>query len=66
MDRTRLARARRAYRTGLRLVITPDFQHQSKPEPSMIYSSVDTISQKKLENPAGFWNNVGENTSSLF
>jgi hypothetical protein len=21
---------------------------------------------KKLESPAGFWNNVGENTSSLF
>jgi len=36
------------------------------PEPSVIYSPAGTISQKKLENPAGFWNNVGENRSSLF
>jgi hypothetical protein len=38
----------------------------TNPEPSVIYSPAGTISQKKLENPAGFWNNVGENRSSLF
>jgi hypothetical protein len=38
----------------------------TRPEPSVIYSPAGTISQKKLENPAGFWNNVGENRSSLF
>jgi hypothetical protein len=32
----------------------------------VIYSLAGTISQKKLENPAGFGNNGGENTSSLF
>jgi len=36
------------------------------PEPSVIYSPKGKISQKKLENPAGFWNNVGRNMSSLF
>jgi hypothetical protein len=39
---------------------------QFSPEPSVIYTPADTISQKKLENPTGFWNNVGEITSSLF
>jgi len=39
---------------------------QARPEPSVIYSPPGKISQKKLENPACFWNNVGENTSSLF
>jgi hypothetical protein len=36
------------------------------PEPSVIFSQHGAISKKKLENPAGFWNNGGENTSSLF
>ena len=36
------------------------------PKPSVIYSPPGEISQKKLENPTDFWNNVGENTSSLF
>jgi hypothetical protein len=36
------------------------------PEPSVIYSPNGKISRKKLENPTGFWNNVGDNTSSLF
>jgi hypothetical protein len=36
------------------------------PKPSVIYSLPRRISRKKLENPAGFWNNGGENTSSLF
>ncbi|MGC8641473.1 MAG: hypothetical protein ACP5XB_16530 [Isosphaeraceae bacterium] len=40
--------------------------YRTRPEPSVIYSPADTISQKKLEIPAGFWNNVGGNTSSLF
>jgi hypothetical protein len=39
---------------------------QTRPEPSVIYSSEGKISQKKLENPAGFWNNVGSKISSLF
>ena len=39
---------------------------RSSPEPSVIYSPHDGISKKKLENPAGLWHNVGENTSSLF
>ena len=43
----------------------PEFD-ASSPEPSVIYSPDGTISKKKLENPAGFWNNVGHNTSSLF
>jgi len=38
----------------------------ASPEPSVIYSPKGKISQKKLENPAGFWNNVGRNMSSLF
>jgi hypothetical protein len=38
----------------------------TRPKTSVIYSLAGTISQKKLENPAGFWNNIGENTSSLF
>jgi hypothetical protein len=40
--------------------------HWTSPYPSVIYTSAGKISQKKLENPAGFWNNVGRNTSSLF
>jgi hypothetical protein len=39
---------------------------RSRPEPSVIYSPNGKISGKKLENPAGFWNNGGENRSSLF
>ena len=38
----------------------------TNPEPSVIYSPEGEISQKNLENPAGFWNNVGRNRSSLF
>src|SRR5258707_526725 len=38
----------------------------SNPKPSVIYSPPGKISQEKLESPAGFWNNIGENTSSLF
>ena len=36
------------------------------PESSVIYNPEGKISQEKLENPAGFWNNVEENTFSLF
>jgi hypothetical protein len=36
----------------------------ARPEPSVIYSPEGEISQKKIENPAGFWNNVGRNRSS--
>jgi hypothetical protein len=36
------------------------------PESSVIYNPEGKISQEKLENPAGFWNNVEENTVSLF
>jgi hypothetical protein len=32
----------------------------------VIYIPEGKISQKELENPAGFWNNGGKNTSSLF
>jgi hypothetical protein len=32
----------------------------------VIYNPAGKISEKKLENPAGFWNNTGENMSSLF
>jgi hypothetical protein len=32
----------------------------------VIYRPPGEIPQKKLENPASFWNNVGKNTSSLF
>jgi F-type H+/Na+-transporting ATPase subunit beta len=39
---------------------------RASPEPSVIYGPNGKISRKKLENPTGFWNNVGENTSSLF
>jgi hypothetical protein len=38
----------------------------SSPEPSVIYTPEGRISQKKLENPAGSWNNVGGNTSPIF
>ncbi|MGA2705770.1 MAG: hypothetical protein ABSH35_32395, partial [Isosphaeraceae bacterium] len=38
----------------------------SSPESSVIYNPEGKISQEKLENPAGFWNNVEENTFSLF
>jgi hypothetical protein len=38
----------------------------TSPEPSVIYSPNGKIARKKLENPTGFWNNVGDNTSSLF
>jgi hypothetical protein len=38
----------------------------SNPEPSVIYTPEGRISQKKLENPAGSWNNVGGNTSPIF
>jgi hypothetical protein len=38
----------------------------ASPESSVIYSPNGKISRKKLENPTGFWNNVGGNTSSLF
>jgi hypothetical protein len=40
--------------------------NNTNPKPSVIHSPPGRISQKKLENPAGFWNNVGKNTSSLF
>jgi hypothetical protein len=40
--------------------------HSARPEPSVFYSPHGAISKKKLENAAGFWNNGGENTSSLF
>jgi hypothetical protein len=39
---------------------------QARPEPSVIFSPHGEISKKKLENPASFWNNGGENTSSPF
>jgi hypothetical protein len=32
----------------------------------VIYNPEGKILQKKLENPAGSWNNVGENTSPIF
>jgi hypothetical protein len=38
----------------------------TSPEPSVIFGQHGVISKKKLENPAVFWNNGGENTSSLF
>jgi hypothetical protein len=38
----------------------------ARPESSVIYNPEGKISQEKLENPAGFWNNVEENTFSLF
>jgi len=38
----------------------------ASPESSVIYNPEGKISQEKLENPAGFWNNVEENTFSLF
>jgi hypothetical protein len=37
---------------------------QARPKPSVIYSPDGVISKKKLENPAGSWNNVGDITSS--
>lgn len=40
--------------------------HAVSPESSVIYNPEGKISQEKLENPAGFWNNVEENTVSLF
>jgi hypothetical protein len=39
---------------------------EASPEPSVIYSPEGKISQQELENPAGFWNNVGRNRSSPF
>src|SRR5271157_1451588 len=55
------------------LPITPAIQlvsrcssRSSSPESSVIYNPEGKISQEKLENPAGFWNNVEENTFSLF
>jgi hypothetical protein len=39
---------------------------QTSPESSVIYNPEGKISQEKLENPAGFWNNVEENMFSLF
>ena len=39
-------------------------ERATRPEPSVIYSPEGEISQKKIENPAGFWNNVGRNRSS--
>ena len=56
-------RARRSDRDG---PCSSPARARTRPEPSVIYSPPGKISQKKLENPAGFWNNVGENTSSLF
>ena len=54
-------------RDGAALTLLAGGQHtRASPEPSVIYSPAGTISQKKLENPASFWNNVGENRSSLF
>ncbi|MGA2705160.1 MAG: hypothetical protein ABSH35_29215, partial [Isosphaeraceae bacterium] len=48
----------------------PDLQAflscRASPESSVIYNPEGKISQEKLENPAGFWNNVEENTVSLF
>jgi hypothetical protein len=44
----------------------PDAGRLTSPEPSVIYNPNGKISRKKLENPTGFWNNVGGNTSSLF
>jgi hypothetical protein len=32
----------------------------------VIYGPLGSILEKKLENPAGSWNNGGENTSSSF
>jgi hypothetical protein len=45
--------------------VAAPLQHRTSPEPSVIYSPSGKISRKKLENPTGFWNNGGENTSSL-
>ncbi|MGA2706622.1 MAG: hypothetical protein ABSH35_36900, partial [Isosphaeraceae bacterium] len=41
-------------------------ERETSPESSVIYNPEGKISQEKLENPAGFWNNVEENTFSLF
>jgi hypothetical protein len=38
----------------------------TSPKPSVIDSRHSVISKKKLENPAGSWNNVGDITSSPF
>ena len=64
-------RARRSVRvrsrTGrLRQSVLSSFHcltFSSRPEPSVIYSPGGEISQKKLENPAGFWNNIGRKIS---
>ena len=47
-------------------IITAPRINRAKPESSVIYNPEGKISQEKLENPAGFWNNVEENTFSLF
>ena len=52
-------------RTGDRLIRAYG-QAVTSPESSVIYNPEGKISQEKLENPAGFWNNVEENTVSLF
>jgi hypothetical protein len=44
----------------------PAVEIEASPRTSVIKSLAGTISQKKLEIPAGFCNNVGENTFSLF
>jgi len=44
----------------------PGLSNRIRPESSVIYNPEGKISQEKLENPAGFWNNVEENTFSLF
>jgi hypothetical protein len=38
----------------------------ARPDTSVIYGPPEAIFQKRLENLASFWNNGGENTSSLF
>jgi hypothetical protein len=38
----------------------------ASPQPSVICSENSSQSEKKLESPRRFWNNIGRNTSSLF